>query len=533
MARSLMYLFASGATISLVSLAAASAGADRLHIATITVAGYAMAVFLLAGGGRLPRWSFQVLLAAATMLTEWTIYATGDTTSPYAAFYFWVAIYAFYFFRRAEAVLQTIFIIAAYAALFVFAPQVHPASLVRWAITMSALVVAGAMIGLLQERVVRLAHSVRTDPATGLSNRRGFHEALEVELERSRRSGCAASVVIARIDGYADAADRPRRGAGDQLANAVVEVAGRSKRAIDHLARIAPDEIALIAPDTHAHGAYALAERLRSDGREALKERQLTLSVGIATFPDHGGTSDAVTHAAERAVAAAEQLGRDRSVIYNAEIASLVLAAENRRLEDRGGNLAAVLALTDALDIRDAGTAVHSQTVGRYAEAIAHELGLSHALVERLRLAGILHDVGKIAVSDAVLRKPGPLNDEEFEQMRKHPEVGALIVDGADLGDVASWIIAHHERPDGFGYPRGLAGEEIPLEARILSVCDAFEAMTCDRVYRSALPLEAAKEELRRCSGTQFDPRIVAVLLRVLDRLERSGGGLSSLSLVG
>ena len=118
---------------------------------------------------------------------------------------------------------------------------------------------------------------------------------------------------------------------------------------------------------------------------------------------------------------------------------------------------------------------------------------------------------------DAVLRKPGPLDDGEYDQMKRHPEVGAVIVDGADLKDVAAWVIAHHERPDGRGYPHGLSGDEIPLEARILAVADAYEAMTVDRVYRKALGEDAARDELRRCSGTQFDPRVVEVFLRVLE----------------
>jgi HD-GYP domain-containing protein (c-di-GMP phosphodiesterase class II) len=156
--------------------------------------------------------------------------------------------------------------------------------------------------------------------------------------------------------------------------------------------------------------------------------------------------------------------------------------------------------------------------VGRYSETIAPELGLSDELVERIRLAGILHDVGKIAVPDAVLSKPGKLTEDEYEQMKKHPEIGALIVDGAELKDVASWVMAHHERPDGLGYPKGLYGEEIPLEARILAVADAYEAMTVDRVYREALPVETARAELRRCAGTQFDPRVVEVFLTALER---------------
>jgi putative nucleotidyltransferase with HDIG domain len=160
---------------------------------------------------------------------------------------------------------------------------------------------------------------------------------------------------------------------------------------------------------------------------------------------------------------------------------------------------------------------VHSQTVGRYAETIARALGFSDELVERVRLAGILHDIGKIAVPDAVLSKPGKLTDDEYAQMKKHPEVGAVIVDGADLGDVAAWVAAHHERPDGRGYPLGLSDDEIPLEAKILAVADAYEAMTVDRVYRHAMPVEDARAELLRCAGSQFDPRIVEVFLEALE----------------
>jgi HD-GYP domain-containing protein (c-di-GMP phosphodiesterase class II) len=121
-------------------------------------------------------------------------------------------------------------------------------------------------------------------------------------------------------------------------------------------------------------------------------------------------------------------------------------------------------------------------------------------------------------VPDSVLSKPGPLTDAEFDQMKKHPEVGAVIVDGANMNDVASWVMAHHERPDGRGYPHGLSDEEIPLEAKILAVADAYEAMTVDRVYRKALPVEDAREELCFCAGTQFDPRVVEVFLIALAR---------------
>jgi diguanylate cyclase (GGDEF)-like protein/putative nucleotidyltransferase with HDIG domain len=525
MARSLTYLFAAGASISLIALAIPHEGhTDVMRVLIQAAAGYMLAALVLLGGKQLPRWSFQVFLAAATLLVEWNIYASSDSTSPYAAFYFWIAIYAFYFFGRHEAVLQTGFIIVAYAALLTQVPDAGDASVLRWTITMSALVVVGALIGTLQERIVTLARAMRIDLDTGLLNRSGLREALDTELDRARRNSAGMSIVVCRIEGH-----RPLSsgvGGNDRLLERIATAAKGVKRDIDHAALLGAAEVALILPDCDAHGAYLAAERLRAAAREALVDMPSTVSVslGVASYPEHGATAESVLHAASQGVAAAEQLGNDRTVIYNPEIASLVLAAEQRSSSDRGSNLSAVLALTEVLDIRDAGTAVHSQTVGRYAEMIARGLKLSEELVERVKLAGILHDIGKIAVPDAVLSKPGKLTDEEFAQIKKHPEVGAVMVDGANLGDVAAWVIAHHERPDGHGYPFGLRDEEIPLEAKILAVADSYEAMTVDRVYRRAMAVDAARAELRRCAGTQFDPRVVEVFVDALERDDSLSG---------
>jgi HD-GYP domain-containing protein (c-di-GMP phosphodiesterase class II) len=133
-------------------------------------------------------------------------------------------------------------------------------------------------------------------------------------------------------------------------------------------------------------------------------------------------------------------------------------------------------------------------------------------------LAGILHDVGKVGIPDSILCKPGPLNDAEWEEMRRHPEIGARILGSSELVDVREWVLASHERPDGTGYPRGLEGGEIPLEARILAVADAYEAMTVDRVYRPAIGETPARGELLANAGTQFDAEVVAAFVRVLDR---------------
>jgi putative nucleotidyltransferase with HDIG domain len=177
-----------------------------------------------------------------------------------------------------------------------------------------------------------------------------------------------------------------------------------------------------------------------------------------------------------------------------------------------------VLALAEALDVRDAATARHSETVGRYAELIAREIGLPPDVVGRVRLAGMLHDIGKIAVSNMLLTKPEPLTSEEWVEMRRHAEIGARILANARLADIGQWVLAHHERPDGDGFPFGIGNGDIPLEARILAVADAYEAMTSDRAYKAAMAPHEARLELRRCAGSQFDPRIVEALLVALDR---------------
>jgi HD-GYP domain-containing protein (c-di-GMP phosphodiesterase class II) len=141
-------------------------------------------------------------------------------------------------------------------------------------------------------------------------------------------------------------------------------------------------------------------------------------------------------------------------------------------------------------------------------------------------VAGRLHDIGKVGVPNAVLQKPGALGATEMAHVRTHPEIGAEVLNGVGLEDLRSWIVAHHERPDGKGYPAGLLGDEIPLEAKIIAVADAYQAMTADRVYRPGIGSKAARVELLRCAGTQFDPRVIAAFMAVLDELDREPLGI-------
>jgi putative nucleotidyltransferase with HDIG domain len=172
--------------------------------------------------------------------------------------------------------------------------------------------------------------------------------------------------------------------------------------------------------------------------------------------------------------------------------------------------------LTGAIEARDPYTRGHSTRVTELAEAVACRLGWSEERIASLRVGGPLHDIGKLAVSDEVLCKEGRLDDEELAQIREHPKIGAkLLLRVTALREAIPYVLYHHERWDGTGYPSGKAGEEIPVEARVLAIADAFDAMTSDRPYRSALTREEALAEVERCAGTQFDPKIAQVFLEV------------------
>ncbi|HXE53730.1 MAG TPA: HD domain-containing phosphohydrolase [Tepidisphaeraceae bacterium] len=171
--------------------------------------------------------------------------------------------------------------------------------------------------------------------------------------------------------------------------------------------------------------------------------------------------------------------------------------------------------LTSAVDAKDAYTCGHSERVALLSRHLAQEIGLSDAEVEQIYMAGLLHDVGKIGVPETVLQKTGKLTAEEFEQMKKHPQIGArILADVKQIKSIIPGVLHHHERYDGKGYPAGLAGSAIPLMGRIICLADCFDAMTSNRTYRRALPLEVALTEIRRCAGTQFDPSLTEAFLR-------------------
>ena len=204
----------------------------------------------------------------------------------------------------------------------------------------------------------------------------------------------------------------------------------------------------------------------------------------------------------------------------------LAVALENAHLyeEMRQMFIGTVSSLTNAIDAKSPWTKGHSERVMQIAAGIAQELGLPAATVERVRLAGLLHDIGKIGIMEALLDKPKELDDDEFPPIRQHPEKGVAILTPIEqLKEVLPGILFHHERYDGSGYPQGLAGEAIPLEARIIAVADAFDAMVAKRPYRPGLSVPEALDELQRCAGSQFDPQVVDCFRAKITRIFKGG----------
>ncbi len=200
--------------------------------------------------------------------------------------------------------------------------------------------------------------------------------------------------------------------------------------------------------------------------------------------------------------------------------AQMAIVIENARLyrELQNTILSTIEALAAAVDAKDSYTAGHSSEVTEYTVAIARKMQLPEEEVQMLRIAGTLHDIGKIGIDGQILNKPGRLTDEEFDEMRRHPTIGADILASLDfVRDAVPIILFHHERFGGGGYPSGVAGETIPLGARIIAVADSFDAMTSDRPYRDGMPYAQAIAELKRCTGTQFDPDVVAAFLQVIE----------------
>jgi diguanylate cyclase (GGDEF)-like protein/putative nucleotidyltransferase with HDIG domain len=351
-----------------------------------------------------------------------------------------------------------------------------------------------------------MAHQARFDNLTGLLGHRAFHEALEIQLDREK----PFTLATIDIDDFKLINDLHGHPIGDEALRRVAEALRRGAGEHDSVFRVGGEEFAVLLPGRTADEARPTAERLR----EAVAGTQFTLplrvSIGLASWPADAGDRDTLLERADDALYGAKRAGKNRVVGAGEDHESVPLKRDSARAS-----------LLDVLRTKDGDTLTHSARVAALAVDTGRVLGLTPARLDVLRIAGQLHDIGKLALPDAVLNKPGPLDDDEMQLVRTHPVLGAELVRAWGEPAAARFVLEHHERIDGSGYPAGLAADEISLEGRILHAVDAFTAMTSDRPYRGASTIEEAIGELRAMSGTQFD----ADVARALEQVLRSGAG--------
>lgn len=370
-----------------------------------------------------------------------------------------------------------------------------------------------------QERLMTL---IDTDPLTEVDNHRRFHERLLQEIKRCEVSGESLSLLICNVDNFQAFNQQYGYAHGDEALKLFAECLKANVPEVGIIARYAGDKFAVLLPTHTLEEAEAVAEKIRTACTDWTCERGigegLTTSIGCAQFGTHSKQADGFVMAAELAAVMAKQLGRNRVCRFDS-LPGTDEGADPYQLYQffQDGSLATIQALAAAVDAKDAYTRGHSQRVAQYASELAKYVGLSESEVELVRITGTLHDVGKIGVPDSILKKPERLTDEERLIMETHTVLGEEIVKKApQLAPTLPGVRHHHERWDGKGYPDGLAGEAIPLIARLLAVADTYDAMTSDRPYRKGMDIEIALNEIEKGAGTQFAPELAIQFVEMI-----------------
>jgi diguanylate cyclase (GGDEF)-like protein len=352
-----------------------------------------------------------------------------------------------------------------------------------------------------------------TDGLTGLRNHRTFQTDLGETLQAAESERTRLALVMLDIDDFKGINDRHGHPIGDQVLRTIAEILGEIA-GTDRAFRVGGEEFALLLPERGPAAAKELLDDVHARIGETTfaHSEPVTISAGIAVFPEMADDRDNLVQMADSALYWAKNHGKAHTCVYSKGIDNVRRPSEIAVLAERHARLRAAESLIRIVDAKDTYTGGHSQSVSRLAEGIARTHGLDAKTVEQVRLAALLHDMGKIAVPDGILQKPGKLDPDELAVLREHPELGFQLLENLGVAPVDAWVRHHHEFWDGSGYPHGLQGEEIPLGSRIILVADAFDAMTSDRAYRRGGSVADAIAELRRKSWTQFDARFVAAL---------------------
>ena len=363
-----------------------------------------------------------------------------------------------------------------------------------------------------------VARGVRIDGVTGLLSARAFRGRLAEEITRARRYQRPLSLAIVTIDAFAAIETVPGFKTSDEVLAAIGMRLSQLTRAHDLVGRTGPAEFAILLPETDATDARDGLGRLIVE-IEAVAEGTVSgvgTSIGIAGF-ERGLSAEGMIANARKACDQAQRQGGGQTALASdldplEETPTLALPPD------------AIPALAVALAERDRYTGEHSKAVIEMSAGVARYLGLRDAEIERIKSAALVHDIGKVAIPDEILKKPGPLTPAEWELMREHPVIGERILSVLPgMSGVARIVRHEHERWDGRGYPDGLSGEEIPLGSRIIFAADTYHAITSDRPYRAARSHGEAIQELTRCAGSQFDPTVTAALIGYLYGRRQAG----------
>lgn len=346
----------------------------------------------------------------------------------------------------------------------------------------------------------RSREQARRDSLTGLLAHRTFHESLQALEAR----GAPFTLVLADIDDFKQINDLYGHPAGDEALRAVARAITTAVRQPDMVYRVGGEEFCVLLPLLRAESAHDVAERLRVAVETIDTPLPVTVSVGLATFPDDACSREDLLGRADAALYASKASGKNMTTLADTVQSEQRPMLAGSRLDLR------------LLHQQDPASAVHSARVAQLAVSVGRRLGVAPNRMTVLRRAAMLHDLGKIGVPQTLLQRPGPLSEDEFRVVQAHCLLGSELLRRAGEPEAAQIVLHHHENIDGSGYPDGLRAERIELESRIIRVVDSFVAMTLERPYRAARSRSDAEAELRRCTGTEFDPAVVEALHAVL-----------------
>lgn len=388
--------------------------------------------------------------------------------------------------------------------------------------------------------VKKLRDASTRDPLTGLYSYQYFMETLDIEIKHAKQYMFPMSVILLDIDYFRSINDTYGHRTGNKILRQFGQFLKQFVRDADIITRYVGAGFAIIMANTPKANAIALAQRLcenvqrRSFQTEQIKIK-LKVSIGVVSYPENGISNVAgLIDALDKTVINAKDQGGNRlctlESLANKEKAALAqkddvqnlrtsLKMAGKKLDQ--ALLESIYAFAKAIEARDHYTGEHAENMIVIVRGIGKELDLPPKMIKNLEHAAVLHDLGKIGIDDKILRKKGKLTKKEYEEIKKHPVIGAEILRSIHfLKDVVPYILYHHERFDGFGYVSGLKGTDIPLGARILAVADVFQALISDRPYRKAFPRNEAVEIVKEGSGTQFDPAIVKAFLKAYKKGE-------------